>query len=40
MVQNKNEFSFGYVDFEVNLGGQILELKPRIGVDSFNTINY
>lgn len=35
LVQNKNKFSFGYVDFEVKLDGQVLELKPRIEVHSF-----
>lgn len=32
LVQNKNEFTFEYVDFDVYLDGQVVELKPRIEV--------
>lgn len=35
LVQNKNEFSFGYVHSEVKLDGPVLEVRPRIEAHSF-----
>ena len=32
LLQNKNEFTFEHVDFDVHPDGQVLEPKPRIEV--------